>query len=121
MVEALAKIAVKDAWAAAARAYAQAMALAAADPALAERTRLWRNAEIRPTIYRNAARACLHTADLRTAGEHLLRAIDAGLAREQVTALLEEDGLAHLHGTAAWREMLATLPPTGGGAGQEET
>jgi GNAT superfamily N-acetyltransferase len=102
-------------WAAAAAAYGQAVALVEADPALASRARLWSNDQTRPYIYRNAARAHLHIADLRTARDYLGRAIAAGLPRDQVTALLEEDALAHLRHTAAWREMAASLPTTDAG------
>ncbi|MBN1640841.1 MAG: GNAT family N-acetyltransferase [Anaerolineae bacterium] len=97
-------------WAAAASAYDRAMAIAETDPALADRTRLWRDPEIQPYILRNAARAHLHAGDLHAARDDVARAIAAGLPRDQVTALLEQEGFAHLRDSAAWRTLVDARP-----------
>ena len=88
-----------------AEAYRQAFALIAADPALAARTRIWSRQEWRPYFYLSAARAHLHLGDMHAARRYLDQAIEAGLPHEQVQALLQDEGLAHFHDTAAWRDL----------------
>lgn len=98
---------------AAAMAYRQALALVESDPALAERARIWGNLALRPYLYHDAARAHLHIGDLAVARSCLDQAIEAGLPRERLQQLLQDEALAHLHHTAAWQDLVAHLAGPG--------
>jgi RimJ/RimL family protein N-acetyltransferase len=90
---------------AAAAAYRQAFALIAADPALAARTKIWSHQAWRPYLYQNAARAHLHIGDLHAAQRYLEQATEAGLPPGQAHVVLQDEGLACWHDSAAWQDL----------------
>jgi len=92
-------------YAATAAAYRRAFSLAAADPALAARTKIWGRQEWRPYFYRSAALAHLHLGDLHAARRYLEQALEAGFPHEGARALLGDASLGHLRDTPAWRDL----------------